>query len=61
MGMRLLTGVGQTECPEPQVGGCVGDGSQTVLDGVDSLMDEYLPKLKLWCVCVCVCVCGKRE
>ena len=37
----------QRESPEPEVGGSVGDGSQTVLNGVDGLMDEYLPKLKL--------------
>ena len=35
------------ESPQSEVGGCVGDGAQTVLNGVDGLVDEHLPKLKL--------------
>ena len=30
-------GVGQGQRPQPEVGGCVGDGTQHVLDRVDSL------------------------
>ena len=35
------------EGPESEVGGSVRDSSQTVLDGVDGLVDEYLSKFKL--------------
>lgn len=39
--------MGQREGPETEVGGCVGDSSQAVLDGVDGLVDEHLSKLKV--------------
>ena len=45
--MYQLTSVGEAECPQSEVRCSVGDGPQTVLDGVDCLMDEHLPKLKL--------------
>ncbi len=41
------TSVSQTEGPESEVRGSVGDSTQTILDGVDSLMDEDLTELKL--------------
>ncbi len=37
----------ETESPETEVGGSVGDGAQTVLNGVDRLVNEDLAKLKL--------------
>ena len=37
----------QTEGPEPEVGGGVGDAAQTVLDGVDGLVHDDLSKVKL--------------
>ena len=39
--------MGQGESPETEVGGCVGDGTQTVLNGVDGLVDEHLTEFKL--------------
>lgn len=42
-----LTCVGQAEGPEAQVGRCVGDASQTVLNGVDGLVNCYVTKVKL--------------
>ena len=36
----LLTCMSQAEGPEAQVGSCVGDASQTVLYGVDGLVDS---------------------
>lgn len=42
-----LTGVSQTESPEPQVGRRVGDAAQAKLDGVDRLMQELICKVKL--------------
>ena len=44
----LLTCMSQAEGPEAQVGSCVGDASQTVLDGVDGLVNSYITKVKLW-------------
>ncbi len=68
--MLLLTCMSQAEGPEAQVGGCVGDASQTVLYGVDGLVNSYVTKVKLWWkdkmvsthsmvivnICICVCV-----
>lgn len=42
-----LTCVGQAEGPEAQVGRCVGDAAQTVLDSVDGLVNGYVTKVKL--------------
>lgn len=39
--------MGQAECPEPQVGGSVGDAAEAVLDGVDGLRHQDLPEVKL--------------
>ena len=39
--------MGKAEGPESEVGGGVGDGSQTILDGVNRLVDEDLTKFKL--------------
>ncbi|TNN49589.1 hypothetical protein EYF80_040207 [Liparis tanakae] len=36
------------EGPETQVRGRVGDAAQTVLYGVDGLVDSDVPKVKLW-------------
>ena len=47
-GEATPTSVGEGEGPETEVGGSVGDGPQTVLNGVDGLVDEHLPKLKLF-------------
>lgn len=46
--MLLLTCMSQAEGPEAQIGSCVGDASQTVLYGVDGLVDSYVTKVKLW-------------
>lgn len=43
----VLTCMSQTEGPEAQVGGCVGDAAKTVLYGMDGLVDSYVPKVKL--------------
>lgn len=43
----LLTCMSQAEGPEAQVGSCVGDTSQTVLYGVDGLVDSHVTKVKL--------------
>jgi len=62
----------QAEGPETQVGGRVGDAAQTVLYGVDGLVDSDVPKVKLWkdkmvgahtvkCVCVCAFTCRGIE
>ena len=45
--MYQLTSVGKAERPQSEVRRSVGDGPQTVLNGVDCLMDKHLPKLKL--------------
>ena len=45
--VACLTSVRETEGPESQVGGRVGDTAQTVLNGVDGLVDHDLSKLKL--------------
>ena len=37
----------QTESPESEVRGCVGDAAQAVLYGVDGLMHEHLCSIKL--------------
>lgn len=42
-----LTSMSQTQGPQSQVGGSVGDAAQTVLDGVDHLMHEDLPCIEL--------------
>lgn len=42
-----LTCVCQAESPESEVGGCVGDAAQAVLDGVDGLMHEHISDIKL--------------
>lgn len=42
-----LTCVCQAESPESEVGGCVGDAAQAVLDGVDGLMHEHICDIKL--------------
>jgi len=47
MNNQTLTGVGETQGPETQVGGCVGNAAQTVLYGVNCLMQEYISKIKL--------------
>merc|ERR1740121_1865277 len=39
--------VRQGQCPNTQVRGCVGDGPQNVLDGLDDLVDENLAELEL--------------
>lgn len=44
---RSLTGMGQAQGPEAQVGRGVGDAAQAELDGVDGLMHEHLGKNKL--------------
>ena len=36
--------MGQTECPQSQVGGSIGDGPQDELDGLDQLMNKYVGK-----------------
>lgn len=38
----------QTEGPESQIGGGVGDAAQAVLDGVDGLMHRHIAEVKLW-------------
>lgn len=42
-----LTGVGQAQGPEAQVGGRVGDAAQAELDGVYGLVHEHLGRDKL--------------
>lgn len=42
-----LTCMGQTEGPESQVGGSVGDAAQAVFYGVDGLVDCHISKVKL--------------
>lgn len=37
----------QAECPQPQVRRSVGDAAKAVLDGVDGLCHQDLPKVKL--------------
>lgn len=39
--------MGQAQCPESQVGGCVGDAAKAVFNGVDSLVDKYVSKIEL--------------
>lgn len=43
-----LTCMSQTEGPESQIGGGVGDAAQAVLDGVDGLMHRHIGEVKLW-------------
>ena len=43
-----LTCMCQTESPESEVRGCVGDAAQAVLYGVDRLMYCHIRKVKLW-------------
>lgn len=38
----------QTEGPQPQVGGRVGDAAQAVLNGVDGLIHRHVSDVKLW-------------
>lgn len=40
--------MGQAQGPESQVGGSVGDATQTVLYGVDGLVNSHVSKIKLW-------------
>lgn len=47
MFVLVLTCMGQTESPETQVGGSVGNATKTVFNGVDGLVDRYVPKVKL--------------
>lgn len=42
-----LTCMGQAEGPKPQIGSGVGDAAQTVLYGVDRLMNRHIRKVKL--------------
>lgn len=44
---QTLTGVSEAQSPETQVGGCVRDAAQTELYGVNCLMQENIPKIKL--------------
>ena len=44
---EFYTCVSQTQGPESEVRSCVRDTTETVLDGVDTLMDEDLAKFKL--------------
>lgn len=44
---HTLTGVGETQGPEPQVGGCVGNTAQTVLYGVNGLMQKDVSEIEL--------------
>ncbi len=46
-GLVSLTCVCQTESPESQVRGGVGDAAQAVLYGVDGLMHEHICHIKL--------------
>lgn len=43
-----LTCMGKAERPEAQVGSRVGNAAQTVLYGMDGLVDSYITKVKLW-------------
>lgn len=43
----ILTCMSQTKSPKTQVGGSVGNATQTVFNGVDGLVDCYIPKVKL--------------
>lgn len=45
--LAFLTCVSQTERPEPQIGGRVGDAAQAVLDGVDGLMHRHVREVEL--------------
>lgn len=47
VGPGVLTGMGQAERPEPQVGRGVGDAAQAVLDGVDRLVHEDLGEVQV--------------
>lgn len=44
---RVPTCMSQTKSPETQVRGSVGDATKTVFNGVDGLVDSYIPKVKL--------------
>lgn len=44
---RSLTCMSQAESPEPEVGGCIRNAPQTVLNGVDGLMDKHVSKVEL--------------
>ena len=37
----------QTEGPKPEVGGCVGNAAQAILDRVDGLMHKDVSKVEL--------------
>lgn len=39
--------MGQAKSPETQVGSSVGNTTKTVFNGVDGLVDCYIPKVKL--------------
>lgn len=45
--MSGLTCMSQTEGPESQIRGRVGDAAQAVLDGVDGLMHEHVCSVEL--------------
>ncbi len=44
---QTLTGVSETQGPETQVGGRIGNAAQTVLYGVNCLMQEDISEIKL--------------
>ena len=46
--MCALTCMSQTEGPEAQVRGRVGDAAQTILYGVNGLVNCNIPEIKLW-------------
>ena len=43
----VQTSMGQTERPQSEVGGGVGDAAEAVLDGVDGLVYKQLTEVKL--------------
>lgn len=44
---QTLTGVSETQGPETQIGGRVGNAAQAVLYGVNCLMQEDVSEMKL--------------
>ena len=48
----------EAQGPQPQVGGCVGDAAEHVLDAVDDLVDHHLGEVKLLLVVLTVAVTG---
>lgn len=44
---KILTCMSQTKRPQPQIGCCVWDATQTVLNGVNGLVHKYFAKIKL--------------